>query len=522
MSFAPSDAPHVAVSRALLEPDGACAPDEAFATLVDLLPLLDALGGATKHPGLLQPHAIDSIGHYLDATAPEAARRRLVAADASLRVCRRRPSYAVLTVAESEHLPHEQRQLCVPLLGGQEMARRMGPDERGVAEVVVRFGPTAQLLLREQRKRGAMLVLCTSAQKKRKVLAATLTDEAHVATLDALFATIGVAACAPHAAPSATGVCAVHTTFKNVEFWTLPRWYAQILARVAQDAFRLHTLFSASSSTVARPLLVDRVVATRTKPSAGKPSRLRLAVKFHGGSGRCVCAAHGLAPSVPFTQLELRFEFCGCATTRVRGRRVGSCPLHPSAEEEDATESTVFPGICAQAIEATLLCKHGVPGAPMDPSALSLPFAHLLVDGALRTQWLHAPLVDLLTCGAKLLASEALDVGVARELRERAHECVQDFYTLCAQHMPRADELQRRDEAAVALLREGDVVLSISGLFSRAGRTGTSRALEKLCTIVPTHGHLFCMASPNGTGRGRGRGRGRIRRRGRGVFKNNL
>lgn len=365
-------------------------------------------------------------------------------------------------------------------------------------QVIVAFGPNAQLLVREQSTRGTMLVMCTSEQKKRKVLLAALTDPALVATLDGLF--VGIRGAPPDRPHAAQNAGAVRTAFDAVEFWTMPRWYAQALARVAQDAFRLHALFSASSPTVTHPLLVDRVLATRTKATACRPSRLRFAVKFHGSSGGCVCAAHGLAPSAPFAQLELRFEVCGHATTRVRGRRAGACPVHPSAEEADATESPIFPGVCAQEIRVTLLCKHGDPGAVPDPEGLALPLSLLVVDGALRPQWLHAPLMDLLCCGARLLAPGACVSTVACELRAQAQECLQDFHMLCAEQLPRPDELQLRDEAVVALLRSGSIVLTTRGRFEHrrgvdASTTQEKRRLAKLANLVPTHGHLFRIAS---------------------------
>ena len=67
---------HVAVERKHLEGCVRCSPD-----VVRLLAsLLETLGPLVKHPGLMEPHAIDSIGKYLDERNFDAYRERLATA----------------------------------------------------------------------------------------------------------------------------------------------------------------------------------------------------------------------------------------------------------------------------------------------------------------------------------------------------------------------------------------------------------------------------------------------------------
>ena len=389
----------VAKNRRSIEPEGRCSDGEARDLLQRLCPLLEVLGkqGKHPHPNLLEENAIDGIGRILNEADPEPYRIGLLQASPRLKVHLRRRTHEILFVEASETLPYAQRAQCVPIRRSNEVARRLGPSERGMAELFVDFGDNATLLLKQQARPGAMLVLCTSVAKKKKVLSATL-DEAGAVALEKLFD--GAQERSARAAPPAEPLNARRIEYKGIVYWTLPFWYAEIMAAVAQDVFRLHVLASSSSPAsappVSRMLFVDQVTAHRMDGPEVDRDEVRTVIKaiWHKASGGCLCHLHNRRSDAPFKRIELRLEVCG--TPLVNGK----CERH-CAEDATSLQSTTFPGCCAKAFKAEVWCMHEhVQGQP--PCGLRVPLASLFQGTGTSALALRGLLVDLACCAVRL------------------------------------------------------------------------------------------------------------------------
>ena len=157
--------PHVAVERRQLEGVVKCQVN----LLKLLVPLLERLGPLVDHPGLMQPHAVDSIGRAIDEAHFDECRARLVSGT-GLQVEHRVRKYEVIQCDVADQLPPAKRRQCVAVRGYKEVARRLDPDERGFAEIVVAFPGGGTLAVRKQRQPERLVVVLTSVQKKKKVL----------------------------------------------------------------------------------------------------------------------------------------------------------------------------------------------------------------------------------------------------------------------------------------------------------------------------------------------------------------
>ena len=295
---------HVAVDKSQLEGIVRCPP----AVLGMLAPLLERLGALVDHPGVMQPHSIDSVGWHIDEANPEQCRARLLSGT-GLHLVYKMRQYDVLFCEAAEKLPSEQRRQCLAVRGTNEMARRLDPTERGSAEIVVSFPGGATLTVRRHRDPRRMVVVLASVQKKRKVVDAVLTD-ADAPKLAQLFDEAAKGQRQAAAAPSA--VSKLVKVENGGDFWELPSWYASAVALLAQDVFRVHALLSATSQQTSRALFLDRVTAHRL--TRGQPEDHRTLIKgaLHRASGGCACLVHrDKAPDEPFKRLEFRMEFCG-------------------------------------------------------------------------------------------------------------------------------------------------------------------------------------------------------------------
>lgn len=465
----------VAKYRNSLEPYGTCSAAESAQLLKRLCPLLKTLGIKTNHPGLLQISAIDNIGGFLNLANPDLYRQKLVTASTDLKVSLRCRVHETLAVEASEALPHAQRTQLVPIRGTSEVARRLYPSERGQAELVVDFGDGAELSVRQQTNQCFMVVLFTSVTKKRKALNATLGAEDGSA-LEKLFegANKGARAVLPTEAIRAT-----LTKYKDSTFWTMPHWFAEFMAQVAQDVFRLHVLTSASSETVSRALCVDRVTGHRNEGPNVKCDEIKTVIKvaLHSASGGCICHLHQRTPQSPFRRMEMRLEMCGMPLVD------GKCTRH-SAEGEKLVQSAAFPGICAKAFRVEFCCTHVHEQGKM-PCGVRVSLSNMFTDKHQLAIPLRAPILDLACCGASLMAKSAPTPATIADLRADANQTMSELTRLRAEDGPIGEEMVGRDAAAVWLLRKGGVTINVEGKFKGA------RVQPELHILKKTHGHLF-------------------------------
>lgn len=459
---------HVAVDKKDLETAQRCAPS----VLPAFLALLAKLGKAARHPGLLGEKAIDSVGHYLDEQArAEAARAQLVSGN-GVRVEFRSRRFDVMTVEAADKLPSARRRQCVAIRGLKEVARRLDASERGSLEILVTLRTGATLALRQSKRPRRMVVLCTSAQQKKKVLDAEL-EEADTPALAALF----VAAAARGQADASTSSSSSsstpsHAISRHVKmgdggFWVLPAWYAEACALIAQDVFRLHALVSSTSQAVSRALFVDCVTAHRIE--TGTPDKHHTLIKtvLHGASGGCACGLHRTTrPTQAFKRLEMRWEFCGCKLDER-----GKCPRHYMAEQ--AVESAAFPKACMIGLKMELHCSHE------ERQGLRLPLR--TNDEKMDLGWAQRFVLDLAACGTRVMSAGAhpdLETDVSQLLSE-----------LAAQRAVRGhggDAMMQRDITAVYMLRRKAAVKRNTGKF-------VGKVQADCNTILKTHKHLFKM-----------------------------
>lgn len=423
---------HVAVDRRDLESVYTCD------VLPLLLPLLAQLGIATSHPNLLEPCAIDSVGFYLDESNAEARRAELVSGTATMEFKTRK--FDIMPVQAADALESAQRRQCVAIQGTNEVARRLDAGERGAAEILISFRGGATLSVRQNKRPERMVVLCTSALNKKKVLEANLdADE-----LVALFAAASSSSIRTNDTKKKKNRTK-HMTFTNEatkgEYWVLPAWYAEAWAVVAQDVFRLHVMVSATSQHTSRAIFVDRVTSHR-----GEKTLLKTVL--HGASGGCACGLHReKQPTQPFKHLVMRVEFCG------HKLKDGKCQRHFLAER--TTESAAFPGVCMVGFCMQFHCEHE------DRAGIRIPLQ--TDDARMNLGFAHRFLVDLAACGARLMVEREhveLEKDVSQLLQELENQRIAHNHK----------DLLQNDIAAVHLLRK------------------RASAVSK---ILKTHKHLF-------------------------------
>ena len=454
---------HVAVEKAQLEGVVKCTPD----VLGLLVSLLERLGPLVDHPHLMQPHAIDSIGKYLDETRFDEMRARLASGDGVSLVYRVR-KFDVISCDAADQLPSAQRRQCVAVRGTGELARRLEPGERGIAEVVATLPGGATLAVRQNRNAHRLVVICTKADKKtRKVLDALLGPD-DAPWLQHFFEEAARGQRQAAVAPS------VATRLVTLEsggaFWELPAWYAEKVAQLAQEVFRLHAFVSAISQNVSRALFVDRVTAHRL--TRGQPEDHRTLIKgaLHRASGGCACLLHkSAAPAERFVRLEFRMEFCGCAL----GAN-GRCPTHCLAEH--TPQSAKFPGVCMLGLKVELRCAHEqAPTGATGGVRLPLDVRDAKMDLAFARPFV----LDVASCGARLMAPDP----PYADLQLDADAAFAELNDLRLQHAHTGDQILQRDVIAVHLLRKR-TRLHKSGRF--AGRVSA-----ECSAILKTHKHLF-------------------------------
>jgi hypothetical protein len=452
--------PHVAVERSQLDGIVKCSP----ATIQLLASLLETFGPLAEHPGLMQPHSIDSIGHYLDELNPDGCRERLATAfgvQATYSVS----AYDLLTCETADKLPTAQRRQCTAVRGTNEMARRLEPHERGCVEIKLSFSSGGTLVVRKHHEAGRVILLLTSVNKKRKALEATLppNDAPMLATL------FEEAARGQRQAAFVPRVSTRLVELPTGSYWWLPAWYAEAMALLAQDIFRMHAFVSAISPNVSRALYVDRATAHRLERGDVYQHRTLIKGVLHRASGACACHLHRDAVTADkFQHLEFRIEFCGCALAN------GKCPTH--SKEEQPWQSTRFPGICLLGLKLELRCAHAEGKAglrvPLDVrnEKMQLAFAKEIVH-------------DIASCGAHLIRPSPS----CSELRIDMDASLARLTDLRLEHSHMTEQILQRDVLAVDLLRRG-------GVLNRAGRfAGSVRA--ECQAILKTHKHLFRVKS---------------------------
>jgi hypothetical protein len=455
--MAPSPFAHVAVERGQLEGCVQCSPD----AMRLLAPLLEKLGPLVSHPGLMLPHSIDSIGKYLDERNFDAYREWLATAT-GLRATHRVRTFDVIACEAADKLPTVQRRQCTAVRGTNELARRLEPHERGGAEVTIAFVDGGSLSVIQHRDPRRMVVFLTSVHKAKKALDERLAES----DAPALAHFFEEAARGQRQAAAVHSPATRHVQLENGAYWILPAWYAEAVALLAQDVFRLHAFVSAISPDVSRALYVDRVTGHRLERGEVHEHRTLIKASLHRASGGCACHRHGIAPPTEaFHRLEFRMEFCGCALVD------GKCPTHD--REEHTRQSERFPGVCLLGLKLGLWCTHQ--GAAKGGMRLPLDVRDEKMDLAFA----KATVQDIAGCGARLLQPSA----PCGELRLDMDAALAHLNDLRLQHAHVGEQILQRDVLAVDLLRRG-------GVLNRTGRFA-GRVRAECSAILKTHKHLF-------------------------------
>ncbi|MBD38795.1 MAG: hypothetical protein CMB11_00220 [Euryarchaeota archaeon] len=434
-----------------------------------LVPLLETLGPLVGHPGLMGEHALDSIGNYIDESKFDECRARLVSGE-GMQVIHKVRKYDVLFCDTADALPPAQRRQCVAVRGTTEVARRLDPDERGSTEIVVTFPGGGTLAVRRQHQNPRhLVVLLTSVKKKKRVLEADLPD-AEAAQLATLFEEASRGERQPMPPPRTTSRFV--SLVKN-SYWELPPWYAEAVAKLAQDVFRLHAFVSSTSLSLSRALFIDRATAHRM--DSGAPSTHRTLVKgiLHRWSGGCACRLHrSKAPAEEFQRLEVRLEFCGGCIAD------GRCARHWSTEG-NLPQSGRFPGICMKGLKVELRCTHAhVQGAL---GGLRVPLN--VEDDKMGIAFAKGFVVDVAACGARLM-------GAGADQKELALDMSASLATLSdarLRHNHMGEHMMQYDRTAVHLLRKRSAIHKNGKL---AGRVSA-----ECSAILKTHKHLFRVKS---------------------------
>lgn len=453
---------HVAVEKSQLEGVVKCNPN----LLKLLVPLLETLGPLANHPGLMGEHSIDSIGRSIDESKFDECRARLVSGD-GMQVVYKIRKYDVLFCEAADKLPSAQRRQCAPVRGTNEVARRLDAGERGSAEIVVSFPGGGTLAVRRNKNAQRMVVLLTSVHKKKKVLDAVLPD----ADAPKLAHFFDQAARGEKQALVAPRTTSRFVSLDKNSYYELPAWYAEAVAVLAQDVFRLHALVSSTSLTVSRALFLDRATAHRMNAGAIGTHRTLVKGIFHRASGGCACTLHrSKAPAAAFKRLEVRLEFCGGCIVE------GKCARHWNAEAGTLTQSSRFPGVCVECLKVEFRCLHDhVEGSN---GGIRLPLN--VSDSKMELDYAKGFLIDLAACGARLMR-------VGQEDRDLAIDMTASLDALANARLGHGhvgDAMLQRDVIAVCQLRQRSAITKQNRFAGRGGRADAN-------AILKTHKHLF-------------------------------
>ena len=535
-------APNVARRRDRIEPLGECAPPDARRRLRLLRPLLEAVRAKLGRPGLLSPHAIDSIGTLLcpavrggplSASNPmaETYRSMLIdvpAADAPAadvgafpRVRAQLRTHETVTVEEAEALPPRQRLSCVAIRGTAELARRLDPGERAMADLVVQLDAEgAQFVVRQQPDPLRVVFMLppartadATAAPKRSVLEATL-DAADAATLSVLFEGAGKGRLGHVPQEPVAAFCVVCEPkagrAARAPYTLLPIWLTEHLATLAQDVFRLHCLATAAvPQGTSRLLYFDRATVVRNNDPRFYKGREHTVIKcpLHAASSACVCALHGRSCTTPFRHLEFRIEICGAKFTERNGRRC--CPRH-CAETIGCQESHVFPGVCTRCLRVDLWCCHEssehtfVQDAPPPSRAdrgVRIPMTHL-VENQLEDlpkpapgAWALESVVDLAACACALAAqaeagAKTTSLTATLDIKADADNVMAALERECHSLGHIDAQLGVLDQTAVWMLRRGGCKYR-KGVQKMVMNGKKRRSAGDPIDVAGTHGHLF-------------------------------
>ena len=455
---------HVAVDKSQLEGSVKCPPT----VLPMIWALLEKLGPLVDHPGLVGvEHAIDSIGWYIDETQVEECNQRLVSG-VGVQVVYKLRRFDVTPCEAWEGLTQAQRRQCVAIRGTKEIARRLETSERGAAEVLVTLPGGGAFSVRRHRTPQRMVVLLASAQRKRRVLDAEL-PASDAPMLARLFEEAAKGERQALAAPSASSR---FIKLDNGSYWSLPAWYAEAIARLAQDVFRMHVFVSSISTEVSRSIFVDRVTAHRLEKGNVDAHRTLIKGNLHRASGGCACGVHGRrSPGSEFRRLEFCMEFCGCALVD------GKCSRHYLAES--VPQSTRFPGTCMLCLKVEFRCGH----EHVEGSRGGLRVPLNAKDDAMDLGFAAPCVLDVAACGARLMAS---DGGTSQDLEPDMDAALAALDDARLSQTCVGDQLQKRDEHAIALLRGRTSI-------NKRGRFGVGSVPPSCYPILKTHKHLFRM-----------------------------
>jgi len=481
--------PHVARRRDRIEPAGECTHDEGRKRLRLLSNLLNAMSTTLHRPGLLSPHAIDSIGTLLcppakgpmAAANPHAEHFRLLLVDPPTtstpfpRVRLQLRTHETISVEAAETLDSRQRLNCLAIRGTDEMARRLDPQERALSDLTVELDARGTtLVVRQQRNPlRAVVVLMpgtttadSKAKPKRSVLEVTLAkDQGRV--LSELFDGSGKGRLGQLRSEPLT---AVHmpASQKGADggHYLLPTWMTEHLATMAQNLFRLQVLSTAAVPFGrSRMLYFDRASVHRNSDPRFYKDKEHTVVRcsLHTASSACVCPLHRKTTPAPFRLLEFNIELCGAAFEEREGRRC--CPRHPLM---DPQESALFPGMCTHSLKIELRCCHerktAVPGSKPPPRAdggLRIDMTDLLrkpnddLKKSAPGAWMLDSVRDLAACACALATPERAALGTSIESKGDADAVMAALDRNCHSRGHIDAHLGELDETAVWLLRLG-------------------------------------------------------------------
>lgn len=477
--------PHVARFRDRIEPEGVCDAEQTDSRLQVVRVLLRMIGPLTKHPGFVRPHAIDSIGTYLvGKDRAEACRARLMGEDPTsppLRATLKKRSHEVVSIAQSESLTDRDRLLCTPIRGRDEVARRLGADDRSLSELAIEFGGGAKLVLRQHIDPLRAVVMLTSAEGgARKTLDAKLKPDQRLC----------LARCFEGAGLGRLGVVRdepltahfVKTSQRG--FHDLPVWMCEHLATIAQDVFRVHALLSGASKTVSRMVLANKASVFKFDLTSDDPRTLIKTV-LHPASGGCICGLHRRESASEFKGVEFRIRICEEALVLQKDGETRACPRH-YVEDDPTTHGVleaqaVNPGRCCAGLAFELWCTHDRTKDPRAGLRIPLP---------IPAPWMVAPLRELAAacCALTLPKYASGQVGIqgrVQDLKATVDGIMQTFERERMAQGHVESLLTPWDQTAVWLFRND------TPSFGSDGKIKGKRVRPEFHDVGPTHGHLF-------------------------------